>query len=86
MKCGKSWLRQRNIPKAITIQCRLKKKVIDLYIDALSQLEIKLTVDETSSSSFKASVEASGEIGAAILARLGFKSSLGGEHTSGARS
>ena len=84
-KCGKSWLRQKNIPKAITIQCRLKKKVVDLYIDSLSQLEIKLTIDETSSSSFKASVEASGEIGAAILAKLGFKSSLGGEQTSGGR-
>jgi hypothetical protein len=42
-KCGKSWLRQKNIPNAITIQCRLKKKVIDLYTDALSQLQIKLT-------------------------------------------
>jgi hypothetical protein len=84
-KCGKSWLRQKNIPNAITIQCRLKKKSIDLYIDALSQLQIKLTLDESSSSSFRASVEASGEIGAAILAKLGFKSLLGTDTTSGRR-
>jgi hypothetical protein len=84
-KCGKSWLRQKNIPNAITIQCRLKKKVIDLYTDALSQLQIKLTVDESSSTLFKASVEASGEIGASILAKLGFKSSLGTDTTSGQR-
>ena len=38
--CGKSWLRQKNIPNAITVQCRLKKMVADLYVDALSQLEI----------------------------------------------
>ncbi len=75
-KCGKSWLRQKNIPDAITIQCRHKKKVLDLYIDALSQLEIRLSVEESSSTSFKASVEASGEIGAAILAKLGFKSTV----------
>ncbi|MEI7805536.1 MAG: hypothetical protein WCI56_09430 [Hyphomicrobiales bacterium] len=84
-KCGKSWLRQKNIPSAITIQCRLKKKIIDLYVDALSQLEIKLIVDESSSSSFKASVEARGEVGAAILAKLGFKSSVSTDTNSGSR-
>lgn len=84
-KCGKSWLRQKNIPRAITVQCRLKKKVIDLYVDALSQLEIKLTVDETSTSSFKATVEASGEFGAALLAKLGLKSSLGTDTSTGGR-
>jgi len=74
-KCGKSWLRQKNIPDAITIQCRHKKTVMDLYVDALSQLEIKLVIENSTSNSFKASVEASGEVGYALLAKLGFKSS-----------
>ncbi|MCS3689086.1 hypothetical protein [Bradyrhizobium elkanii] len=78
-KCGKSWLRQRNIPNAIVVQCRLKKTVVDLYVDALSQLQINFTVEQTQSSSLKGSVEASGEIGASILAKLGFKVTSSGE-------
>jgi hypothetical protein len=78
-KCGKSWLRQRNIPNAITVQCRLNKSVLDLYVDALSQLEIKFTVEQSSSNSLKGTVEASGSIGAAILATLGLKISTSGD-------
>jgi hypothetical protein len=78
-KCGKSWLRQKNIPNAITVQCRLKKKVADLYVDALSQLGIKFTIEQTGSSALKGSVEASGEFGAALLAKLGFKVTSSGE-------
>ena len=41
-KCGKSWLRKKNIPDSIPVQCRLNQKVIDIYVAALSQLDIKL--------------------------------------------
>jgi hypothetical protein len=78
-KCGKSWLRQKNIPNAIVVQCRLKKTIVDLYVDALSQLQINFTVEQTQSSSLKGSVEASGELGASILAKLGFKVTSSGE-------
>jgi hypothetical protein len=76
-KCGKSWLRQKNIPNAITVQCRLNKNVNDIYVDALSQLEITLTIEESSSTTFKGSVEANGTFGAGLLAKLGFKVSTG---------
>lgn len=82
-KCGKSWLRQKNIPQAIVVQCRLKKSVVDLYIDALSQLQITFTVEQTHSSSLKGSVEATGELGASILAKLGFKVASSGETSAG---
>lgn len=76
-KCGKSWLRQRNIPNAITVQCRLKKSVHDLYVDALSQLEISLRIEQSTSTSFRASIEANGTFGASLLAKLGFKGNVG---------
>lgn len=75
-KCGKSWLRQKNLPEAITIQCRLNKSVNDLYVDALSQLGIKLTVESTSKSGLRGTAEATQEMGNSILAKLGFKQSV----------
>jgi hypothetical protein len=45
-KCGKSWLRQQNVPDGIVVQCRLDKTVSDIYVDALSQIGIKLTVED----------------------------------------
>lgn len=82
-KCGKSWLRQKNIENAITVQCRLNKTVIDLYVDALSQLEIKLRLEQTSSKTWKGSVEASGSGGAAILTKIGLKAGVSKESVDG---
>lgn len=78
-KCGKSWLRQKTIPNAITVQCRLKKVTTELYVDALSQLEIKFTVEQSSGGKIAGSAEASGEIGAKLLAKVGFKASSSAE-------
>lgn len=69
-KCGKSWLRQKNIPDAITVQCRLNKTVRDLYTDALSQLGLRLVKEKTSSTSFHGKLESTQEIGLKILAKL----------------
>jgi hypothetical protein len=69
-KCGKSWLRQRAVPDAITIQCRLKKTVKDLYTDALSQLGLQLVKETTATNGFVARLQATGEIGSSILAKL----------------
>jgi hypothetical protein len=78
-KCGKSWLRQTVLPDALTVQCRLKKTTLDIYIDALSQLEVKLIVDETNGSSVKGRVETSGDLGIKLLARLGVKAAVEAE-------
>ena len=78
-KCGKSWLRQKVLPEALTVQCRLKKTTLDIYIDALSQLEVKLIIEESSGSSLKGRVEASGDLGVKILARLGVKAAIEAE-------
>jgi hypothetical protein len=79
-KCGKSWLRKRNIPDAITVQCRLNKSVSDIYVDALSQLGIKLTVETTEKAVLKGSVEAFQEAGAQLLAKIGFKATAAAEN------
>jgi hypothetical protein len=56
-KCGKSWLRQKNVPEAITVQCRHKKTTRDLYVDALSQLDIQLPIETTGSTTVTGAVE-----------------------------
>lgn len=76
-KCGKSWLRQRTLPDAITIQCRLGKGTIDIYRDALSQLDVRLEVEKTNQRSIKGRVEAQGDIGVKLLAKLGIKAEAG---------
>lgn len=75
-KCGKSWIRQENIPDALVVQCRLGKGVLDLYIDALSQLEIRLTIEAGSEHKLKGRVEAQGSVGTSILAKLSLRGSI----------
>ena len=81
-KCGKSWLRQKALADAITVQCRLRKPFAEIYVDALSQLNISILVKENRQGVLKASLSAKGEAGAALLAKVGIDASLGRERTS----
>ncbi|OWA33495.1 hypothetical protein B9G55_22835 [Saccharibacillus sp. O16] len=81
-KCGKSWFRQKNIADALVVQCRYKKTVVDIYTDALSQLGIRLIIEETTGSNIKGKVEASTSIGSAILAKIAVKLGLESESKS----
>jgi hypothetical protein len=76
-KCGKSWIRQRNIPDAITVQCRLNKKPRDLYADALSQLGLHLTTERRTGNTVSGKLEATGEAGFKLLAKVA--TTVGGE-------
>jgi len=78
-KCGKSWLRQTVLPQALTVQCRLKKTTLDIYRDALSQLEIKLEVESTAGMTWKGHVETQGDLGVKLLARLGVRTAIDAE-------
>lgn len=69
-KCGKSWLRQRNIPDAIVVQCRLKTTVLDLYVDILSQLGINLVLERTEKDTIKGTMEGTAEGGISLIAKL----------------
>lgn len=75
-KCGKSWLRQKNIPDAIVVQSRLGKTVIDLYIDALSQLDIRFELEKNEAGSLIGKVSAKGTLGVKLLATLGLSASI----------
>ncbi|MBB3910147.1 hypothetical protein [Sphingomonas desiccabilis] len=85
-KCGKSWLRKKNIPDAITVQCRLGKGVRDLYTDALAQLGLQLVTERTSEKGFKANLEASGEFAVKLLGKIAVKLGLEGELKTSAKS
>ena len=80
-KCGKSWLRQTVLPEALTVQCRLKKTTLDIYRDALSQLEIRLEVESTSGTTWRGHVETQGDLGIKLLARLGVRAAVEAEKT-----
>lgn len=69
-KCGKSWLRQKVVDDAITIQCRLGKTCVDIYRDALSDLGIRLELERSESGAFSGRAEASTDVGLSLLARL----------------
>jgi hypothetical protein len=78
-KAGKSWLRQRLIPDAITVQCRLGRPATDIYRDALSQLDISLEIEQVDQKSVKGRIEASTSVGAKLLAKVGITAEIGGE-------
>jgi hypothetical protein len=78
-KCGKSWLRRRILTNPIVIQCRLGKGVIDIYTDALSQLDIDFKSESTSSKKFKGTIKASGKVGLKLLAAVGLEASAEAE-------
>ncbi|CAA6604707.1 conserved hypothetical protein [Rhodospirillaceae bacterium LM-1] len=84
-KCGKTWLRKKNIPDAIVVQCRLTKKAVDIYVDALSQLDIKFTVESSTSNQFRGHIEASGSLGVEILGELGIKFGAETQDASGSK-
>jgi hypothetical protein len=69
-KSGKSWLRQKALAGAITVQCRHNKPFTDIYVDALSQLNIRTEVKKTEQGVFKATITATGEAGAYLLAKV----------------
>lgn len=80
-KSGKSWLRQKLVPNAIVVQCRLGKTVEDIYKEALGSLGISLTISETKSGTFSGQVEASAEFGKVLIAKVAAKLVAGYSNT-----
>ncbi len=75
-KSGKTWLRKRTIDNGIVVQCRYGTTVADIYIDALSQLGIKLIVEEATKDSIKGRVESTAQAGFELIAKLKVKIGL----------
>jgi hypothetical protein len=72
-KCGKSWLRQRVVPNALTVQCRLGHTNVDVYTAALADLGIRLEVESTSKFGLKGSVEGQMSIGTDLIGKVAAK-------------
>ncbi len=72
-KCGKSWLRQKNIKNGLVVQCRLKNSINDIYANALNQLGIEIITERSTSDSISSKVKALGELGLNLLAKIGFE-------------
>jgi hypothetical protein len=60
----------------LVVQCRLGKPFTDIYVDALSQLEIKLTIKESKEGVIKGSLSASGEFGTKLLSKVGLGANI----------
>lgn len=75
-KCGKSWIRKKNIPDALVVQCRLGKTVKSIYQDILGELGIAIILESSSKSSIGTSVEVSGEVGHSIISKIASKFGL----------
>ena len=69
-KCGKSWLRQTAIPDGNVVQVQLNWKVTDIYVAALANLGIRLKIHEMDKTSFCGTLQASGEMGVNLLAKV----------------
>lgn len=83
-KSGKSWLRQQSILNANVVQCRLNKSIQEVYVEALANLGVKLELEHESTNSIKGTLEASGEVGSSLLAKVVSKLGIGlesGERT-----
>lgn len=75
-KSGKSWLRQRKIPNSLTVQCRFGTTVVNIFTDALSQLGIRLIIEESSKGSFKGKIESTAQGGFDLIGKLKLKLGL----------
>ena len=77
-KCGKSWLRQKNIKDALVVHCRLKHSINDIYTDALYQLGIELITERASNDAISSKIKVFGELGTKLLAKIGVEAEIGG--------
>jgi hypothetical protein len=75
-KSGKSWLRKKSVPNALVVQCRFGTTTVGIFTDALSQLGIKLVVEESTKDSIKGKVEATAQGGSALILKIKVKLGL----------
>jgi hypothetical protein len=75
-KCGKSWLRQTVLPDAVVVQCRLGKTTLDIYRDALGQMDVRLEVERVEGTRWSGRIETTGDLGLKLLAKVGVKAAV----------
>ncbi|NYG32061.1 hypothetical protein HZU83_19135 [Sphaerotilus montanus] len=69
-------MRQRVVPNALVVQCRLGTTNIDIYTSALSQLGVQLQVESTSKFGIKGTVEGQVAAGSELIGKVSGKLGL----------
>ena len=77
-KCGKSWLRQKNIMNSVVIQCRSGWGKEDLYKNVLCQLENKIAQTSTQQRVLSLEANAQVEAGVPLLGKTELSGKLDG--------
>lgn len=75
-KCGKSWLRQKVVPNALVVQCRLGQTNVDVYTSALSQLGVRLLIESATKFGLKGTVEGQVSAGNELIGKASAKLGL----------
>lgn len=75
-KCGKSWLRQKVVPNALVVQCRIGQTNIDVYTSALSQLGVRLQIESATKYGIKGTVEGQVSAGNELIGKASAKLGL----------
>lgn len=76
-KSGKSWLRQKCVPDAIVVQCRLGMTVEDIYKNALSSIGVDFDTSTTKSTTTSGEVNGQMELKIPVLAKAEVTGSVG---------
>lgn len=76
-KSGKSWLRQKCIPDAVVVQCRLGMSVEDIYRNALSSIGVAFDTSTTKSTATTAELNGQTEIQIPFVAKAELEGTLG---------
>jgi len=79
-KCGKSWLRQKCMANAITVQCRLGMKPEDIYRQALSDLGIPFDLQSSSTTTLAATGSGSAKLKMPLVAGVDLGGELSASH------
>ena len=84
-KSGKSWLRQRVVPNALVVQCRLGNTNVDIYTSALAQLGVQLQIESTTKFGLKGIIEGQVAAGNDLIGKVSAKLGLEGSGELGSK-
>ncbi|MEP5446754.1 hypothetical protein, partial [Ekhidna sp.] len=80
-KSGKSWLRQKNFPDSVVVQCRIEFTKVEIFSAIFSELDINVTLSENATVGGTLSFSGKGEIGWQILAKAEAEAGIEGNYS-----
>ncbi len=77
-KSGKSWLRQKNFPDAVVVQCRIEFSAFDVLKAVLSSLGVSVKISKEKTVGASLEFQGEGELGWKLLAKAKASGSVAG--------